>query len=105
MKRFSITTKIFAIISLSAAFSVLAIFVLLHQISHVRAAYETVLDTQIREQNLASHFELSFKTEVQEWKNILLRGHDPRDLEKYRDDFFKQEALVIRPARDLLHGL
>jgi len=39
--------------------------------------------------------EVAFKTQVQEWKNVLLRGHDPADLEHYRAGFEAQQAAVI----------
>lgn len=36
----------------------------------------------------------SFKTQVQEWKNILLRGRNPADFAAYRERFEKEESLV-----------
>ena len=36
----------------------------------------------------------AFKTQVQEWKNILLRGRDPKDLATYRARFEAEEKLV-----------
>ncbi|HET6762113.1 MAG TPA: methyl-accepting chemotaxis protein, partial [Longimicrobiaceae bacterium] len=36
----------------------------------------------------------SFKVQVQEWKNILLRGNDPQALEKHTDGFNAHEKLV-----------
>jgi methyl-accepting chemotaxis protein len=37
---------------------------------------------------------IAFKTQVQEWKNILLRGNDEASFEKYSKSFDKQEAKV-----------
>ncbi len=34
--------------------------------------------------------QVGFKIQVQEWKNILLRGHDPAAFEKYRKAFLKE---------------
>lgn len=33
---------------------------------------------------------VSFKTQIQEWKNILIRGNDPKSLEKYQQAFEEQ---------------
>ena len=37
---------------------------------------------------------LAFKTQVQEWKNILLRGNAREDLDRYRQSFIDEEAQV-----------
>ncbi|MBX9900429.1 MAG: methyl-accepting chemotaxis protein [Burkholderiaceae bacterium] len=52
-------------------------------------------ETQMKEISLA------FKTQVQEWKNVLLRGKNPEQLTKYWDAFTKEESLVQREASDM----
>jgi hypothetical protein len=37
---------------------------------------------------------MNFKKQVQEWKDILLRGHDPKDLAEYTKQFHPREAAV-----------
>jgi methyl-accepting chemotaxis protein len=47
----------------------------------------------------------SFKSQVQEWKNILLRGRNSEDFAKHKKGFEKDEAQVIKSlkeARELL---
>ncbi len=47
----------------------------------------------------------AFKTQVQEWKNTLLRGNDPASFEKYSKAFNKEEARVqvlLKEARGLM---
>jgi len=44
--------------------------------------------------DLARQAQNNFKTEVQEWKNILIRGHDPAQLAKYKAGFDKSEKEV-----------
>ena len=39
--------------------------------------------------------QVSFKTQVQEWKNILLRGKDPANFDKYLAGFEKEEKKVL----------
>ncbi|HLY09114.1 MAG TPA: ATP-binding protein [Planctomycetota bacterium] len=46
--------------------------------------------------------QVTFKKQVQEWKNILLRGHDAGDLETYRTLFLQRESDVARDTERLL---
>lgn len=41
-----------------------------------------------------------FKSQVQEWKNVLLRGHDPAALDKYWSAFLKQEKETMTTVRE-----
>lgn len=43
-----------------------------------------------------------FKTQVQEWKNVLLRGHDQDQREKYWSQFREQEASIQESLDKLL---
>ena len=45
---------------------------------------------------------LQFKTQVQEWKNVLLRGHNTEDREKYWGKFVEQHEKVQRQAEAIL---
>lgn len=45
---------------------------------------------------------VKFKIQVQEWKNILLRGHDPEQFQKYVDGFTKTELEVRQYLDDAL---
>lgn len=46
--------------------------------------------------------EISFKTQVQEWKNILLRGHGSEDLEKYQAQFFELDGSINATVASLI---
>jgi methyl-accepting chemotaxis protein len=45
--------------------------------------------------------QVHFKIQVQEWKNILLRGRDPESFAKYRKGFDEQEAQVQAQLQQL----
>ncbi len=60
------------------------------QAARDRAAHEKANETLL----LALRTRAAFKTQVQEWKNILLRGRDPKDLETYRTRFMDAEKQV-----------
>lgn len=51
--------------------------------------------------DMAREAQNDFKTQVQEWKNILIRGHDPAQFTKYRKAFDKSEAEVKEDLKKL----
>ena len=53
----------------------------------------------------AKELEAGFKTQVQEWKNVLLRGKDPQALEKHWSAFTKSDGDVAEAAKKLANAL
>jgi len=51
--------------------------------------------------NSARIAQVSFKTQVQEWKNVLLRGQDPKDYDEYFKRFVQNEAEVDKELESL----
>jgi len=45
--------------------------------------------------DMARAAQVEFKIQVQEWKNILVRGSDPADFKKYQDGFEKSAAATL----------
>ena len=67
---------------------------LMGQTQSLIESYDELLKTPIRQADLARVTQVDFKKQVQEWKDILLRGHNPADLEKYTRQFHRAEARV-----------
>jgi len=58
------------------------------------AAYDDVIATHVAARRLAIQTQFTFKKQVQEWKDILIRGSDPAMLDKYAGQFHAQESTV-----------
>lgn len=54
------------------------------------------------EQTAVSSMTVGFKKQVQEWKNVLLRGADPAQRQKYWGKFEREEAAVQRTGQSLI---
>ena len=52
--------------------------------------------------DLARLSQVEFKTQVQEWKNILLRGGNPKDFEKYSKQFQERSDSIQANLRTLM---
>jgi methyl-accepting chemotaxis protein len=101
MQHLSVATRIYLVISLCAVFFLAVITFLLYQANRHTARYEDLLAAEVHQQDEARVMQVTFKKEVQEWKDILLRGDNPDDLKKYRKNFFEMEAEVRQHAEDL----
>ena len=67
--------------------------------------YQTSVAQSFEHERMASSMLNDFKVQVQEWKNVLLRGKDPEQLTRYWDAFEKQEKSINHQAQKLLTAL
>jgi methyl-accepting chemotaxis protein len=68
--------------------------VLVAQIRGVTRGYNALLNSEVQEVDAARVVQVNFKKQVQEWKDILLRGHSPEDLARYTAQFHEEEVNV-----------
>lgn len=66
--------------------------------------FENILQNDIATTLTAERMIIGFKTQVQEWKNILLRGHDTAQREKYWGKFQKQHKIVQQLGKKILNS-
>ena len=63
--------------------------------------YEATIDRVTKAKKAGREAQINFKIQVQEWKNVLLRGTDRADFERYFSQFESREARVRDNLRDL----
>ncbi|WP_226444783.1 methyl-accepting chemotaxis protein [Acidovorax radicis] len=67
--------------------------------------YETTVAQSFEHERMAASMLNNFKVQVQEWKNVLLRGKDPAQLTRYWAAFEKQEQAIKDEAQKLIAAL
>ena len=77
----------------------------IYQLNQSIATYDRVIARDYEQVRVAAEMLVDFKTQVQEWKDTLLRGKDPKKLEKYWAAFQKHEGEVAASAAKLLDAL
>lgn len=63
--------------------------------------YTHLVAGPLRATELVDRANVQFKTQVQEWKNVLLRGKDPKAADKYWAQFEEQERAVAATLQTL----
>lgn len=72
------------------------------QLSRVIAFFQNDVEEIARVERQAVEAELRFRTQVQEWKNVLLRGHDAEQLDRFWTAFQREESAVAEQVRQVM---
>ncbi len=67
----------------------------------IEAEYNSLLKHEVAQVESSRQLQVTFKKQVQAWKDILLRGSDPASLEKYTQEFSSLEKKVDDAASTL----
>jgi methyl-accepting chemotaxis protein len=101
MKHWSLTRKLWSLLGVSCLAGIGCAGFLLYQLQATVAAYRYLEFHDMRDVEEACRLGIEFKTEVQEWKNILLRGANPADLKHYTESLHERGANVRAKAGEL----
>jgi methyl-accepting chemotaxis protein len=100
----TVVTKIWLVVALCLGVGASGIGVVMYELRATSASYEDTLwnlQERVRQQDAARVMQVTFKKEVQEWKDILLRGYNPENLAKYSGQFRTVAGKVSETASSL----
>ncbi len=98
--KISIGTKLVAIMASMIVILVAMSAVLYGDLRSVAANYEGILSSRTENSaSSAARIQVEFKLQVQDWKDVLLRGFDPKDLNNYLGQF-RQQIVLVQQASD-----
>ena len=94
MNGLRIAKKINALTVLCALIAVMGIWLILGRMQANGERHQQMLTSFRSQLKLVRQVQVDFREQVQEWKDILLRGREPADLERYRSQFFRKEQRI-----------
>ncbi|SDP21495.1 methyl-accepting chemotaxis protein-1, serine sensor receptor [Rhodoferax sp. OV413] len=77
----------------------------IYQLNRSLNTYQTTVQTSHAHERAISNLLNDFKVQVQEWKNILLRGKNPEQLDRYWKAFQTKESEIAQSASALQQAL
>ncbi|SPE33143.1 putative sensory transducer protein [Candidatus Sulfopaludibacter sp. SbA3] len=101
MKRTTVGTTIWLLVGLTWSVGTGAAGFLIYRSNTIAANYDRMLEREVYIQDSARQMQVRFKIQVQDWKDILLRGYDPAALAKYSQAFHEDEKAVRDQAEIL----
>lgn len=66
----------------------------INSVKEIAQQYELLIEEELTAQLQVNFVLNTFKIQVQEWKNILIRGSNPSQFDKYLKQFKEQEIIV-----------
>lgn len=97
----SLRAQILALLSGSLLAMLLIALACFHFLSSGVQSYANLIEGPLHTSQLIDEANLQFKVQVQEWKNVLLRGKQPADLDKYWKQFEDRQRDVQKILGEL----
>mgnify|MGYP000067038889 CR=1 FL=1 len=98
----SIKTKLFGLIFSGILILLFTTVVSFYFIHNLVDEYVDVNDNVIETNFDINQIHIDFKTSIQEWKNILLRGNNSQDRDNYWQEFERSSKKIIKETETLL---
>lgn len=97
--------KILAIVGISALLMAIPVGLGFSSAYNNMIELNQIFNNEIAQERQVINMALDFKKQVQEWKNVLIRGKDPKQLDKYWEKFQKSEAKIQQAGKELINSL
>lgn len=101
MKTSRLSTRTWFVVALFCAAAVSTCAFLVYRLSYSARTYDLLFDREIHDQTEVRLLQVGFKKQVQEWKDILLRGKDPVALRTHTAQFLEEDRKVNEIAAAL----
>ncbi len=104
LQNLKIGTRLFSLVVIASIFLVGIGLFSIASVARVDERFTSQLarDSDIKRSiDLARSAQVAFKIQVQEWKNVLIRGNDSEKYKKYFESFHKEHASVQDKLREL----
>jgi methyl-accepting chemotaxis protein len=103
MSKLNLTWRIALAVGIAVLTGVGASGTLVAQLQHTSTTYDAVLgQDEVQHQDRTRLMQVEFKKQVQEWKDLLIRGRKFEDFQKYKTAFKARETTVQTMAQALL---
>lgn len=83
----SIQTRLMSLVTAGISLLLLVSLSAIVMLNGIVDEYRSLINTNVSQEREIHEINLSFKVQVQEWKNVLLRGEDPAQLDTYWSRF------------------
>lgn len=103
--RDNIRNKLLAIVSTAISIILVSVFWGFSSLNGVIDDYAHAVNDDVSYMTSLSGINLRFKTQVQEWKNTLIRGHDEVQLNKYWNRFLDNGEAIQKQYNTLLQRM
>jgi methyl-accepting chemotaxis protein len=105
MKTSSLQFKVILLAACAMAFALAASVYSLSRVYGSIQELDRITREDFQSQQAILHASISFKQQVQEWKNVLLRGSDPALLDKHWNQFVREEQETMGAVREARAGI
>ena len=101
MKSFRFASKLYLLIGICLLLGAASTSWLLYRMRSLTGTYDRLLTKEVAEQDQVRIMQVTFKKQVQEWKDILIRGHEASAMEKHTSQFRTALLAVKKSCEDL----